>query len=247
MRIGSLFSGIGLLERGLEMSGLGQVTFQVEIDPFCQRVLAKHWPNVPRFDDVRMANKATLPPADVICGGFPCTDLSHVARGVARNGLAGEQSGLWYEMLRIIGELGPRVVVIENVANAWRDWLPVVRSDLHGLGYSSVPVRLRAADVGAPHGRARVFVVAYPHSDRERYSAFHAEARRFTEAVCARGHWRSGPAKALGMDDDGRGGMDMARRRSLGNAVVPQCAEVIGMSIAKCLDLQHNQPFRKRD
>ena len=229
MKIGSLFSGIGGLERGLELAGLGEVAWQVEIDPFCRSVLAKHWPNATRLEDVRTVTAATVAPVDVLCGGFPCTDLSHAARGVARLGLEGEASGLWFDMLRIVDALAPRFVVVENVAAAWRSWLPNVRRDFFGLGYSSVPVRMRAADVGSPMGRARIFVVAYTDRDRERFGAFHDEASRLAEAVAHRREWHRDPAEVVGVADGVSARVD--RLRALGNAVVPQCAEVIGRAI----------------
>lgn len=98
LTIGSLFSGIGGLELGLEWAGLGPVKWQVEQSGFCRRVLAKHWPNVRRFRDVREVGSAELTPVDLICGGFPCQDLSSAGKGA---GLAGRLSGLWWEFLRV--------------------------------------------------------------------------------------------------------------------------------------------------
>lgn len=233
MRIGSLFSGIGGLELGLERAGLGRVVWQCEIDPFCRRVLARHWPEAVRHEDVRSVSRATVTPVDVLCGGFPCTDLSHAARGIARSGLDGEQSGLWYEMLRVVAEITPRIVVVENVAAAWRSWLPIVRSDLDGLGYASMPIRMRAADVGCPMGRARVFVVAYPYGDRERFGAIDAEARRASQAIAHRRDWSTDPASFVGVADGVPDRVD--RNRALGNSVVPQCAEVIGRAIVAAI------------
>lgn len=234
MKIGSLFSGLGGLEKGLEDAGLGTVAWQCEIDPFCRSVLAKHWPDARRYEDVRTVD-ATAPPVDVICGGFPCTDLSLAARGVARTGLEGEQSGLWREMLRIVGLLMPRFVVIENVAAAWRQWLPFVRSDLYGIGYSCVPIQMRAADVGLPHGRSRVFVVAYTNSDCERLGTVYAEARRCAPDVALRSAWAEDTAELLGSSDGVPDRMDARRLRALGNAVVPACAEVIGRAIMEAI------------
>lgn len=226
--IGSLFSGIGGLDLGLERAGLGRIAWQCEIDPFCRRVLARHWPEVRIYEDVREVGHDAAR-VDVLCGGFPCTDLSHAARGRARAGLAGDASGLWYEMLRIVGELGPRVVVIENVADAWRQWLPVVRRDLWDLGYASVPIRVRAADVGCPMGRPRVFVVAHANRDGERLVPIHAEVARASSALAADSAWQTDPRDAARVADGSAYRVD--RRRALGNAVVPQCAEVVGRAI----------------
>jgi DNA (cytosine-5)-methyltransferase 1 len=181
MRIGSLFSGIGGLELGLERAGLGPVVWQVERDSFCRSVLRKHWPSAERFCDVREATGLHAPacdldddcrcpippdrlrPVDVICGGFPCQD---VANHGSRLGLDGARSGLWSEYRRIVGELRPEWVVIENVEALRRRGLGVVLGDLAALGYDAEWQTVRAADVGAPHGRARLFVVAYARSER---------------------------------------------------------------------------------
>jgi DNA-cytosine methyltransferase len=163
MRIGSLFSGIGGLELGLEWAGLGPTAWQVEIDQFCRRVLEWHWPRAERFTDVREVGKHNLAPVDVLCGGFPCQDVSSAGKGAGIK--EGTRSGLWIEYARIIHELSPPWVVVENVASGTRRWLPRVRRDLHVLGYASTAVSLSAADVGAPHLRRRIFVVAHPYRD----------------------------------------------------------------------------------
>lgn len=156
MKIGSLFSGIGGLELGLERAGLGTVAWQCEIDPFCRRVLARHWPEVTRYEDVRTLG-ADAAPVDVICGGFPCQDVSLAGK---RAGLAGERSGLWSEFRRIIEELAPSIVVIENVLGLRTSGLPRVLADLAALGFDAEWSDLSAADVGAPHQRRRLFIVA---------------------------------------------------------------------------------------
>src|SRR4051812_11985953 len=113
MNVLDLFSGIGGFSLGLERAGFKTVAF-CEIDPFCRRILEKHWPHVPCYDDVktltadRLAADGIAP--DVICGGFPCQDLS-LAQGASRAGLDGERSGLWSEYARIIREVRPRYVI----------------------------------------------------------------------------------------------------------------------------------------
>lgn len=166
MRLGSLFSGIGGLELGLEQAGLGHTVWQVEQDAYCRSVLAQHWPNAERFTDVRTVGAANLAPVDVICGGFPCQDVSSAGK---RAGLAGARSGLWYEFARIVGELRPSIVIVENVASGASKWVDAVRGDLEQLGYESLPVPLSAADVGAPHERSRIFIVAYANSVQLRH------------------------------------------------------------------------------
>ena len=287
---------------GLERSGLGRVVWQVEKDPFCRAVLAKHWPLVERFEDV--AEKRRYPPVDLVCGGFPCQDVSAAGKG---KGIAeGTRSGLWFEFRRIIEEVKPRWVVVENVASGKRRWLPQVRRDLHVLGYRTTAFALSASDVGAPHLRRRIFVVAdafgeqlreqqrgrggqdregpsfpihdgeagllddvaHPDSERElepggilgeerRWSGLRREeladpdiARLAVGKV--KPQWDKLPATERGGCDDGgwwasepevgrlvdgvsgrlAGRNRRAALRALGNAVVPQCAEVIGRIIA---------------
>jgi len=99
-----------------------------------------------------------LPRCDWLVGGFPCQDLSSAGKRV---GLTGERSGLYKEFMRLVGELRPRGVVVENVHHSWRQWVPVVRRALFSDGYASLPIRVRASDFGAWHERSRVFVVAH--------------------------------------------------------------------------------------
>lgn len=162
MLIGSLFSGIGGLELGLEMAGLGEVVWQVERDPFCLGVLARHWPDARRFHDVRKVGADCLDEVQVICGGFPCQDVSVAGLGA---GLSGARSGLWHHFARIVDECQPHAVIVENVAHGRARWLCEVRSDLRGLGYHTRAVQVSAQDVGAPHQRERIFVVALPDAD----------------------------------------------------------------------------------
>lgn len=163
--IGSLFSGIGGLELGLEQAGLGPVLWQVEKDPFCQQVLAKHWPDAERYEDVRSIRASGLLPVDIICGGFPCQDVSSAGK---RKGLRGDRSGLWWEFARIVDAARPRFVVVENVASGASRWLCPVRTHLHQLGYRTRALGVAASDIGAPHRRARIFIVAYAEREQLR-------------------------------------------------------------------------------
>lgn len=233
LTIGSLFSGIiGGLELGLERAGLGPVLFQIESDPFCRRVLERHWPDAVRYDDVRTATASLLPAVDILCGGSPCQGFSSAGKG---KGFDDERSGLWREFARLAGELGPRVVVVENVASGARRWLPFVRRDLHVLGYGTRAYALSAADVGAPHLRRRIFVVA--HADRERQlpqgNAVSEVRRRPRDRAPAPRPWA--PHVAVRHMADG-----IPRRldweRALGNACVPACSEVIGRIVRERLD-----------
>lgn len=157
MIFGSLFAGVGGFDLGLERAGMS-CAWQVEIDNIASSILSKHWPGVPRYSDIRDVCGAGLAPVDLICGGFPCQDISPANH--KGKGLEGEKSGLWSEYRRIVGEARPRWALVENSHHAWRRWVPFVRRDLWRLGYTSVPIRLRASDFGAPHERARCFIVA---------------------------------------------------------------------------------------
>ena len=164
MTFGSLFAGVGGFDLGLERAGM-VCKWQVEIDGFCQKVLAKHWPDVPRFVDVRDCGMHNLEPVNLIAGGFPCQDVSIAGK---RKGLQGEQSGLWAEFARIVCEVKPRWVLVENVpgllsSNAGRDFGTILR-DLAACGYDAEWDCIPAAAFGAPHLRYRVFIVAYSKS-----------------------------------------------------------------------------------
>ena len=163
--IGSLFSGIGGLELGLEWAGLGPVAWQVELDPWCRGVLAMHWPTAKRHADVRHVGAHNLEPVEVICGGFPCQDVSVAGKGA---GLDGARSGLWREYLRIIEEIRPRVVVVENVAALVTRGLDRVTADLDAARYRVEARIIAAADVGAPHRRERLFVIGSRVADADR-------------------------------------------------------------------------------
>lgn len=166
-RVLDLFSGIGGFSLGLERTGGFETVAFCEIEPFCRRVLAKHWPEVPCYNDVRTLTGDRLAAdgivADIICGGFPCQDVSQAGR---RLGIDGERSGLWGHVVRLTGEIRPRIVLVENVSNLLAGergaWFGRVLGDLAEVGYDAEWHCLPAAYVGAPHIRDRVWVVAYP-------------------------------------------------------------------------------------
>lgn len=164
MRFGSLFAGIGGFDLGLERAGM-ECAWQVEREPYAVKVLEKHWPCVRRHDDV-----CTFPPTrgdwsvDLICGGFPCQDISIAGKGL---GLAGERSGLWNEFARIVGELRPSYVIVENVAAILARGMATVLSDLSEIGYDAEWHVIPASAAGAPHRRERVWIVAYANSLRK--------------------------------------------------------------------------------
>ena len=166
-----LFSGIGGVSLGLERSGGFETRAFCEIEPFCRRVLAKHWPKVICYNDVRELTRARLDAdgivVDAISAGFPCQDVSQAGRRV---GINGERSGLWGHVVRLTDELRPRVLYVENVANLLAGergaWFGRVLGDMAEIGYDAEWHCIPAAYVGAPHIRDRVWLVAYPqHSN----------------------------------------------------------------------------------
>ena len=155
MRALDLFSGIGGFALAGESVGIETAAF-CEIEPFAVGILKKRFPGVPVFSDVRELGADSIGGIDIVCGGFPCQDLSVAGK---RAGLAGERSGLWYEMLRIIAGVRPHYVLAENVRGACNLALPTVVSGLGKAGYSVWPCVVPAAAFGAPHRRERLFVV----------------------------------------------------------------------------------------
>lgn len=169
MTIGSLFSGTGMLDYGCHKAGLGETVWHVEADPYRRKVLRRHWPHSRIHDNVKTFRTAEFTAPDIIVGGFPCKDIS-VANQAGR-GLDGKKSGLWFEMLRIISEAKPKGILIENVARLVRRGLDVVIRGLYELGYQVEGTRIRAEDVGAPHRRERLFLVAWlDNANRNRWA-----------------------------------------------------------------------------
>ncbi len=229
-----LFAGIGGLSLGLERAGF-HVVGQVEINPFCRRVLARHWPEVPRHDDVRTAiqwwDSRPRPRVDAVVGGYPCQpeSLAGLRRGT------NDERWLWPEMAQVVAHLRPRPVIGENVLGHRTKGLRFVLRDLARLGYTATPGVIRACEVGAPHARPRLFVLAY------------ADGGDGPSWLGPRNGWpvpgRPGATPTWGdplagfMEAAARGRrvadglsrrMDPDRIRAPGNAVVPAVAERIG-------------------
>jgi DNA (cytosine-5)-methyltransferase 1 len=158
---GSLFAGIGGFDLGFERAGMS-CKWQVEIDNYATQVLAKHWPKVYREKDIRHCGKHNLQWVDVICGGFPCQDISYAGLGA---GLDAERSGLFFEAVRVVSELRPRAVVLENVAALLTRGLDRVLGTLAEIGFDAEWHCIPAAAVGAPHIRDRVFVIGFVNRD----------------------------------------------------------------------------------
>ncbi len=176
LTVGSLFAGIGGFDLGLERTGGFEVRWQCEIDDYCRRVLAKHWPDVKRYGDIR--ELADVERVDVLCGGFPCQDISNAGK---RAGIDGERSGLWSEYVRIIRMVRPRYVLVENVAALLNRGMERVLGELSESGYDAEWDIISASAVGAPHRRERVWIIAYPASDLRRTSR---NDRPFTPDGC---------------------------------------------------------------
>ncbi len=170
-----LFSGIGGFSLGLERAGMETVAF-CEIDPFCRKVLRKHWPDVPIYEDIRELTKETLDgiTADVICGGYPCQPFSSAGK---RAGEADDRH-LWPEMYRVIEAVRPRWIIAENVAGHITLGLDDVLSDLEAAHYTWWTFVIPACAVDAQHRRDRVWIVAHPEDMQRNGGREHREPRK---------------------------------------------------------------------
>ncbi len=190
LRLLDLFSGIGGFSLGLERSGAFRTVAFCEIEEFPRRVLAKHWPEVPCYHDIRELTAERLAAdgiaVDAICGGFPCQDVSVAGR---RAGLDGERSGLWSEYRRLIGKLRPGVIIVENTPGLLSLGMGTVLGDLAAIGYDAEWECIPANRVGAPHERDRVWIIAYPYKDglqeREHVAGTCGEASGRQQAGCS--------------------------------------------------------------
>lgn len=232
-----LFAGIGGIALAAEWAGIETVAF-CEREPFCRKVLNKHWPDVPIFDDVMTLNRQLLEEKgviesggtiDLITGGWPCQPFASINRH--RKGKDDERY-LWPEMFRIIDELRPTWVVGENVADfSGSDEHEQTHKDLESLGYETQTFVIAAATVGAPHRRYRTFIVAHssrqPESqtnqkvspERSEWNAWRDLARGYRRQASA-AYWQTYKPGIPGMDDGIPNRVD--RSKVLGNAVVPQ-------------------------
>ncbi len=231
MRHLDLFSGIGGFALAARWVGWETVGF-CEIDPYCQKVLRKHWPDVPIHEDITELDGQDYKGAiDIITGGFPCQDISVAGPGC---GIDGERSGLWKEMARLIGEIRPSYSLVENVSALLGRGMERVAGDLAEIGYDTEWEVISAASVGANHQRERTYILAYPWGERRKriipekiqeQPAFSwcQNGRRiedlpdrcdlYESKLCRRS---DGLSKELG---------------AYGNAIVPQVAEVIFRAI----------------
>ena len=238
MNVLDLFSGIGGLSLGLERAGMRTVAF-CETDEYCRKVLARHWPDIPIYGDIRELTRERLKAdgivPDLICGGFPCQDISTAGTGL---GIGGHRSGLWREFARLIGEIRPKYAVVENVAALTFRGLLDILKDLAELRFDAEWSTLSACSVGAPHMRQRMFIVAYPDSIngrpriRDTYARQDRALQAFDGTPRARIGWQARLANpsALYRGADGVS-FGRERNRAIGNAVAPDVAEMIGRAI----------------
>ena len=240
MKVLDLFSGIGGFSLGLERAGMQTVAF-CEIEPFPRAVLKKHWPEVPCYEDVRTLTADRLAAdgigkIDVICGGFPCQDVSNAG---TRSGLEGARSGLWSEIVRLVRDIRPRYVLVENVSALLSRGFGRVVGDLAALGYDAEWHCIPASYLGAEHNRDRVWIIAYPMRQglsmgseagaNESNAADLKERFRFAFGTEVKGLERCGKSRWGGNVHGIPARMD--RIKALGNAVVPQIPEMIGRAI----------------
>ena len=259
LRVLDLFSGIGGFSLGLERTGGFETVAFCEIEPFPRRVLAKHWPEVPCYHDVTKLTGDILArdgiAVDVITGGFPCQDLSVAGKqaGIGK----GTRSGLWSEIVRLIGELSPRFVIVENVANLLSGpsekrggWFGRVLGDLAECGCDAEWENIPASALGAPHLRERVWFVAYSNKigrPQPIFAGLNAEQDLWDGASQVRGKNWVFPEMGVSRVPVGNGWLAKSRvdrvddgfsdrphrLAACGNAVVPQIPELIGRAILK--------------
>jgi DNA (cytosine-5)-methyltransferase 1 len=238
LTVGSLFSGIGGLDLGLERAGMN-VIWQSEIDPYASRVLKKHWPEVPNYGDIKTINWGDVVRPDVICGGYPCQPFSTAGK---RKG-TDDPRHLWPWVRQAISELRPRYAILENVRGHISLGLSTVIGELASIGYDAEWQLISAASQGAPHLRERVVIVAYPNGEQlgqrrlPEYTGQTHSRRVYNgcRQTCNVGWqwWQTEPN--VGRVANGVPSR-VDRLRGLGNAVVPQVAEVIGRLV-----IEHSQ------
>ena len=238
-KLGSLFSGIGGLEMGLEMTGRFETVWQSEVDPFCQSVLARNFTKAKQLGDINEINEHEIEAVDVICGGFPCQDVSTAGRGA---GLDGERTGLFFRAIQIVSEIRPSCVILENVTGLLAKGFERVLREFQEIGYDVEWNCVSAQSVGYPHKRERIFIIAYPTGVRlprpwtlgkpiNPEKSLHREAGGLVDAF---------QRSALPFLCSEHNGVDrntsVAIMKALGNAVVPDAAKVAGERALEVLD-----------
>ena len=243
--IGSLFSGIGCFEKGLESAIPDTKTiWQVEQDKYCRTILRKHWPDSKIYNDVKKVGVHNLQPIDILCAGFPCQDISILGKGKGVN--HGKKSSLFWEAYRIICELRPKIIVLENTPAIINRGLPEVVGSLSKIGYDSEWSIISAASQGAPHKRERWFCVSYPSgitNKRRASSNPNSNRIRNKSPIQTRGqtfnahvteglsYWQRFKAPDPICDLDDGTPNRLSKLKALGNAIVPQCSQYVGKLI----------------
>lgn len=238
--IGSLFSGIGGLEFGLELAFGASTIWQCEIDKHCLKVLQKHWPNVPKYHDVRSLDADTLSKPDLICAGFPCQDISNLGK---RKGLSGSRSSLAYNALDLAIRMKVPYVILENVAEFATRGYRDLCDYLQRHGYKTEGFLIDARFIGASQKRVRLFLLAYDDNQSLRacLESKHEETQSFYIRNWQR-TWQAAESRLAREFPGFPSGLDgcpltdsqfnyTARYRMLGNAVMPQMAYTIGCAI----------------
>jgi len=167
LTVGSLFSGIGGIELGLERTGRFKTIWNCEIEPYPSAVLKERFPGVPNLGDITKVNWYEIEKPDVVCGGFPCQDISVAGKG--KGIVEGKRSSLWSEFARCLRILRPRYALVENVPMLAKRGLSLVLADLAAFRYNAEWEIISAAECGAPHRRERLFIIA--HSDSSGFGA----------------------------------------------------------------------------
>ena len=234
MRIGSLFAGIGGFDLAARWMGWETAWFS-EIDPYASAVLQKHWPDVPNHGDITKIDFTQAEPVDMLCGGFPCQDISLAGRG---GGIDGERSGLWREYRRAVRELRPRLVVVENVTALLGRGLERVLGDLAEIGYDAEWHCIPAAAVGGVHVRDRAWVVSYPQRDGVQGWSLAASIRQrlwreeqLPRFLLPRLRHEVSDTRGWRMDHGIPSRLDVRRNIGVGNAIDPRNAYVIFQAI----------------
>lgn len=223
-----LFHGIGGFALGAHWAGMKfKNHFCSDIEPYCQKLYKLRFPDSIQLGDITKIDTGELKKHGtdwIITGGFPCQDISIAGRGA---GITGARSGLWFEYWRLIRDLRPRFAIMENVGMLVHRGLREVLGSLAEIGYDAEWQSLLACQFGMPHQRERVFIVAYPESKHEQY--IHARGWSSLKlGKCSRGYFtdKLQIKSFAGGKDDGVSG-DMDRLKGLGNAIVPQIAELL--------------------
>jgi DNA (cytosine-5)-methyltransferase 1 len=198
MKFASFFAGIGGFDLGFQRAGLTP-SFHCEIDSHCQLILKRHWPDVPLHGDIETLSSSSIPKVDLWAAGWPCQDLSHA--NSERTGLKGERSGLFYKFTKLVEEVRPRWVVMENVIGLLSaengEALEAVTYELEEIGYLGGWFTCNTLDAGLPHNRERIFIVASYRS--ESAYQFFSNCRKLFGDTSQRGAGR----QAIGPDFPG--------------------------------------------